>query len=157
MKLKKLDLIRLWNAIEACKEHKNTKFIYSTLRTKKLIEDEVEVLTAISAPSKKYKEFQMQRVESCKKFCEKENGTPVIKGGEYFFTEAGRKLFEAELVILKERFKDWIEERDEQMRSYDLTTKEEIDVEVHQVALCHVPEDLDASILSGLMPLIMEE
>lgn len=157
MKLKKLELIRLWNAIEACKEHKNTKFIYSTLRTKKLIADEVEMLTALSAPSKKYNEFQTQRIEACKKFCEQEDGAPVIKNGEYFFTDAGRKLFEAELTKLKKRFKDWIEERDEQMRTYDITIKEEVDVDVHQVDLCHVPENLDASVLSGLMPLIMEE
>lgn len=157
MKLKKLEVIRLWNAIEACKEHKNTKFIYATLRTQKKLEVEVEVLTALSTPSKKYNEFQQARLELCKKHCEKKGIAPIIENGEFQFSDASRKMFDVEIIALRERYKDWIDERDEQMREYDQALKEEIDIDIHQVPLMYIPEKLDASILSGLMPMIMEE
>lgn len=158
MKLTKHDVIKLWNAIEACKEHKNTKFIYSTLRTKKLLADDVEVLTALASPSKKFKEYQKERVELCVKHSTKTaGGAPEIENGEYVFSTSGRVVFSADLDKLKERFADWIEERGEQMDAYDTALKEEVDIDVHQVALMYVPEDLDASVLSGLLPLILEE
>lgn len=157
MKLTKLDVIRLWNAIEACKEHKNTKFIYAILKTKKLIKDEVEMLTALSSPSRKFQEYQKHRVELCTKYCEKENARPLIENGEYVFSEENRGKFEEELIKIKAKYKDWIDERDEQMANYNQMLKDEVDVEIHQVGLMYVPEDLNATVLEGLLPLIMEE
>ncbi len=157
MKLTKLEVIRLWNAIESCKEHKNTKFIYATLRTKKVLETEVEVLTALSTPSKKFKEYQQERIALCNKHAKVKDGKPVTENGEFVFSVSGQKMFKASLSKLKKRFSDWIDERDAQMEDYNKILKEGIELDIHQVNLMYVPEDLNASILSGLLPLIMEE
>ncbi len=81
----------------------------------------------------------------------------MTENGEFVFSVSGKRLFQASLAKLKKRFADWIDERDVQMEDYSKILKEDIDIDIHQVDLMYVPEDLDASVLGGLLPLIMEE
>lgn len=156
MKLKNSEIIALWNSLDACKEHRNTKFVYAAVKTRKSIKDQMDMLIELGRPSKAYVEYQKKRSCLCIQFAEKENGKPIVRNGEYVFLDLNKSLLDPLIAELKEDSIDCIYEREEQVTSFSATLDIEDEVIIHKVFLKDCPENLTQDEMTGLMPMIKE-
>jgi antirestriction protein len=134
---------------------KGVKFAYILSKNKAVIEPELNAVREASKVADNFNEFEKERIELNEKYAVKDkDGKPVIKEENYQISD--KVAFDKELNKLKEKHKEAIEERENQVKEVDELQKEEIELELREIPLDIVPQDITVSQMDSLSLLIKE-
>jgi len=161
MKAKKGDLLNLWYILEGLKHQKqNVKFSYFVAKNKIAIKSEVDALNEASEASEAFKAYDTKRADLAAEMADRIPGTdePLTNNGQYVIKE-NKEKFDTQLKDLKEEFKKVIEEREKQVEAFKDLLDEEVEFKGHAIKLENLPQDVEPSILEGLLAaeLILED
>jgi hypothetical protein len=147
-KVKRIDLLNLWHALESVKGKKvNIKFSYFVAKNRLSLKNEREAINEAQEPSEVFKTYDQDRGTLAEKFADKDpNGKPIIQNNQYVITEKWND-FEKELEKLKKKYKKVIDERNEQLEKLKEFLNEEVEFEGHQIKLDNLPSDLEPNIV----------
>ena len=155
--MKKSELFDVLQGLKSVKNLKGVKFAYAVAKNKKKVESEIEDLKEAVKPSDKYLEYDKKRMETCEKYCSKDDkGKAVIKGNVYDGL-AGNRKFEKEMERLRKDYKKELESRKKQIEEYNKMLTEEIEMDFHKLTLKEVPEDISSEQLEKILPIIEEK
>jgi hypothetical protein len=159
MKVKRVDILNLWHALENLKGKKgNIHFSYFIAKNRLKIKDEIDSINEAQDSSDEFKEYDKKRSALAESFAEKGNdGKPVIKNNQYVIQD--REKFEKELDKVKSKYKKVISEREEQLQKLRGFLDEDIDFVGHKIELGYLPPDIEPLFLEVMMvvDLIVEE
>lgn len=151
------ELLELWHGLPALANLKGFKLGYAVARTKAKLKVEVEALEEALKPDAAFQKYEEKRMELCHQYVQKDGqGNPVVSGNEFVFGE-NREAFDVDIAPLQEEFAGAIEDRKRQIEDYQVSMKEIITVEVHQIAEADVPADATVSQVEVLYRLIKAE
>ena len=157
MKIKKSEVVALWNTIEQLGfTDAHIKFTYALAKNKKLIKNEVEAIKESIDPSEKFKEFENRRLDICKDMAKKDkDGKPIIINNTEFDIKNTDK-FNSKIEDLKKEYQDDIDKETEKNKQAMEMLEEEIDIDLTQVELDYFPERITTSQMEFLMFLVKE-
>jgi hypothetical protein len=151
------ELLELWHGLPLLADLRGFKLGYAVARTKAKLRPEVEALEEAMKPGKDYQAYEEKRLKLCRKYVQKDSqGNPVIQGDQFVFGE-NREAFDAEMEPLGLEYTGAIAGRLKQFEDYNASMKEEVAVEIHQVAAADVPEDATVGQVAVLHHLIKAE
>lgn len=145
--MKKKDLFQYFAALNAVSSLKWVKFAIAVAKNKKLIQNEAEPIEKWGEALEWFKEYESKRVKLCENFADKdENWKPVTvwPANNSSYKIKDQLKFEAALNILREEYKDAIQERDTQIKDYIKVLEEEIPIEFSKVKEADLPSDITA-------------
>jgi len=160
MKVTKRELIKIWNTLEGLTgTDYGRKFSYGIVRNKKILRDEVESLKEAQTPSKKYQEYEAERITICAELADKdENGSPLQKNNQFVFTnEENIKELNKRMKPLLEKNKDVLEDFHKKELEFEDILAEEVELDVYLMDLDVFPEEIDPGILEVLYVFVKEE
>lgn len=146
------ELQPLLQAINACGNLSGVKIAYSLNKNKKLITAELETLQEAIKPNEKFLEYDKKRIETCKKYADRENGEPKMKDNNFIITD--RKEFDKEIEKLNKDNKEILDEREKQGKEFNELLKKESTFAPYMVDYKELPESISVSQLSGIDILI---
>ena len=155
MKVKRTELTKLLQGINSI-NLTGVKFNYALLKNKKKISEELEILKTVIKPNEELEKFENERVEVCKKYCEKDKeGKEVIKQGKFAGLE-NNKDFETAIDKLKETYKETLDKKTAQIKEYEKLLIEEVEIDIHQVVLNDVPKEITTKQLESIIEIVKE-
>lgn len=135
----------------------NVKFAYNLAKNRKYLTEECELMRGSAKPSEELGKYEDDRIETCKKFCDKnDNGEPKTVNGSFIGLE-NNKEFEAALKLVQEKHKKALAEHEEKIKAFNKMLEEEMEIELWAIKLSDVPDNITAEQLQPLMPIIDEE
>lgn len=139
MKVKRTELVKLKDGIVACGNLTGEKFVYATIKNKRLIEQELKDCKDMLKDKKEYTEFNNKRGELCEKYCTKDkNNKPIIVNGKYTGLEVN-SLFTKELKTLQKKYKEAIDTKQNQIIDYNKAMVGEAEIKLHMVKKSEAP------------------
>ncbi len=154
--MKNNKIIELHNALSRIKNLKGVKVNYAIARTISQTTPLVESLQETINPSEAYQTFDKLRVEIAVKHSKKdEKGNPISINQQYQIED--QEAFDKELNALKEEHPGVLEDRENQIKDFNLFLEEECATNpIHTCTLIDLPEDITTDQMNALMPLIVE-
>jgi len=147
--MKKKDLQKLKEGIEAVATLKNAKFSYVLFKNKKLIENEIEVLKEIDKPIEAFQKFEYDRVVLCEKYCErKEDGQPLLIDNTYKIKDV--ENFNKDIVELRNANLESIEAEQKRLEDFNKLLEEDLNIEFLKIKSDDLPNDISLEQLSGI-------
>ena len=141
--MKKKDVIGLYQGLNNVGLLKGARFTYAVARNLAELKVEIEALQKSVEPSKQYLEYDEKRVELAKKYAKKnEAGEAVLENRDYVLED--KEGFNAAIVILQEEYKQALEEREQQVKEYEKTLDDDIDVKLYMLSPDSLPDDITA-------------
>jgi len=160
MKVKKGDLLNLWYIFEGMKHQKQSvKFSYFVAKNKIKLKGEVDALNEAQTASETFKAYDQSRANLAAEMADRIPGTtdPLINDGQYVINER-KEEFDKQLDELKEKFKDAIEEREQQLESIKELLDEEKEFDGHKIHMDEIPDSIEPGVMEAFIvaDLIME-
>jgi len=157
MKIKRTEIIQMFNGLQKLGNLEGVKFSYAIVKTAKILSDEIYALKESIKSSDAFNEYERKRLELCNKYCSKdEAGKPLMKDG-YFVGLDKNTDFIKEIETLKEKFKETLEARKKQEQEYAKMLDEEVDVDIYQISLEDVPKNITVEQMAIIEKLIKEQ
>lgn len=155
----KKQIIELYQSLYKLGNLKGVKFCYAVSKNISMIESEIKTLEKVLEPSEDYQKFDKERIELAKKYSKKqENGEPVveIKNGLQQFVLENKEEFEKEIEALREKHKEAIDKKEEQIKEYNKLLEEETPMVFHKVLIADVPADITSEQFNSIKEVIAE-
>jgi hypothetical protein len=136
---------------------KGAKFNYALVRTKDILKRELALLEESFKEKEKFIEYESKRIAIAKDLCEKdEKGQPVIDQNRFKLSEENDVKFKEKLEELQTEYTDALEERTQQMESFNKMLEENISFEIHRIGINDIPEEITQEQMEILYPMIMD-
>lgn len=147
--MKNKDLYSYIQALIDVGDLKGVKFAYSVIKNKKKIEEEIILLEEVIKPNVLFEEYEKKRVSLCEVYSEKdENGKPVIIMDKYKLTDLNK--FNDELNILKNEYKEVVDERTRQINEYNKLLDEDIIIDFIKIDFNELPDNITPKQLENI-------
>ena len=160
MKIKKQDLIELWQTFETLSNGEHPlKFSYFISKNKNIIKNEIEILTELSKPKQEFIEYDNKRATLAYELSDKNSaGKPIIENNSYVVTN-NKEEFDSQLQILKEEYKTAIEEQIKAQKEFQAILQEDYDFDGYGIKISDLPNMITPKILDTFLKvgLILEE
>jgi len=152
MKIKKRDLLRLYNAISLLEGRPfSVKFSYFIAKNKVAMRDEISALDVAKKVTDGFKSFDNERAKLAQKFADKnEDGSAKIQHNSFVIT-TNADLFQEELSILREEHADIITDREKQIEEFENLLDEDVDFKGLKLDFKDIPESIEPSMLEPLI------
>ena len=119
-----------------------------TERTREIDEERIKLAEQYSEKNKEGKVIYLTAKKD-------KDGKEVVKNNAYVLEDENK--FEKEFTKLKGKHKEAISKRDKQIEEYNKLLEEEIEIELHKIAMDDVPEDIATGQLQGIFEIIDEK
>jgi len=160
MEMKKRDLLRLHNAITLIADRQHSvKFSYLIAKNKVAMKDEIEALEEVSKASEEFKEYEDKRIKLAQQYADKnEDGSAKIQDNNFVLT-TNAAIFQKEFDKLKEQHKDLVNERDKQVKEFEVLLEGTVNFEGTKINFEDIPPSIDPATMECfiLADLIIEE
>lgn len=159
--MKNKNVLSIYQGLQSCANLTGVKFAYAIAKNIYKIKTEIEIMNETLKASENYRIYDKKRSELAEKNAEKnKDGTPKSTinktNGQEEFVIGDKKAFEKELEALKEEYKEEIEKREEQIKSYQDFLEEESPLELHRINSEELPKEITAGQLSSIMEIVDE-
>ena len=146
--MKRRDLLTLWDVLTNLeRDSYPVKFSFFIVNVKLIVKKEIEALNRLRTPDLNYINYDKERVNLARKYCDKdENDQPIINNNNYQITK-NLKDFNNAISILTEKYKTVIEVFDSQIRKYSQALNEEYKFDYGPFPLSVFPEVIEPNIL----------
>lgn len=151
--MKRRDLLNLWEVFSKLEKLKHDlRFNYFVAKNIVSIKNEVESITKMFTPSSRYIDYERERVKTAEKYADKNSSNqPSILNNSYVITEQLQK-FEMEMKKIKLKYKQCIEERENQRIEYEKFLDEKAEnPQLYKIKSSHLPPNVDTKILEVLI------
>jgi len=148
--MKKTEVVNLFNLFDLIKaKESNIKFSYAVVKNKKIIQTEIESIEEIQKEKEKILEgYLTERDELIKKFGKtNEKGLPEIKAED----KQAMANFTSEDIILREKYKNELEEYTLKQKEFDEILEEEVEFNFHKMKIDIMPDFITPQMLEFLM------
>lgn len=136
-----------------------TKFAYSILKNRKLVDAYLNKLKEKIAPSAAYNAYDKERMELAQSMAKKdEKGNPMVvrsNGGSEYDIE-DKKSFEKSIKELQKKHKTAISARKKQVDAFNKLFDAPSTIKLHLIDPSEIPSDMTANQLDGISALINE-
>jgi hypothetical protein len=161
--MKKRNLERLETGLNSVLKLKGVRFAYAVVKNLQLIQTEIKAFTAAIEPDDAYAEYDKKRIELCKKYADKDKNEkpvtlPIRKGSNivrFIIKKAENKeLFNAEMEVLNEEYKDAIEKRNGSVKEFEKILDGDCDVKLEMIDLKDIPADITGEQLVNINEMV---
>jgi hypothetical protein len=153
--MKNNELYQLADGLGKMGDLTGVKFAYAIVKNKRIVEDEIKLLSESLKASDKFTEFDKKRVEIVKEHADKdEKGEAKIEGNQYVVSDT--KAMEAAIDPLKEEYKDTIEAREAQIKEFNEMLEKEINIELYKIKQDDLPKDISVAQLESIRWIVEE-
>jgi hypothetical protein len=153
--MKNNELYQLADGLGKMGDLTGVKFAYAIVKNKRIVEDEIKLLSESLKASDKFTEFDKKRVEIVKEHADKdEKGEAKIEGNQYVVSDT--KAMEAAIDPLKEEYKDAIEAREAQIKEFSEMLEKEINIELYKIKQDDLPKDISVAQLESIRWIVEE-
>ena len=155
--MKKKDLFRFRDGLNAVGDYKGIKFAYAVAKTLRLVDSEIADLQKSNTWSDEYKEFEKQRQELVMKHAKKDDkGNPITfqSGGTVKAHIDDVDACNAAVDELKEKHAEAVKEQEDKDKEFEKFLEEPAEVKVHTVPEDIVPKDISAKHLHGIFEIV---
>ena len=153
--MKKGDLFALNAGLAACGGLKGVKFAYAIAKNTSIVKKEVDIIQEAIKPSKEFQTYEEKRIQLAMDHAKKDpKGQPIIADNRYVIED--QAVFDEAIKNLREENKDVIDGQKKSNEEYEEMLKEEIEIELYKIGQDLLPEDITASQVTGIMPIINE-
>lgn len=144
MKVKRKDLLAVWSVLESIKSSKtNIRTTYTIAKNRNLILPEIEAIQEATKLDGVLADYEQQRIELCKQFCQKDDyGQPIIESGNFIFDAEGRKNFEEKFAELNAKSPEALEKAKEQEIQIAKLMNDDVDIDLTPFQLSNIPNDI---------------
>ena len=157
MKIKLSKLAGLLQGFNLVNNLSGFKFAYGIAKNRKIVEEELKILSEVITPSKEFTEYDKQRVELCKKYATKDaKGKPVIVNGAFSGLKQNSK-FDKEIEELRTKFKVALDKRRKEEEDYNKMLEDEIDVNFHMIEAKSIPDNITVGQMQSIMPVVKDK
>ena len=143
VKMKKSEVITRYDRLISLKREFDLYTAYVISKNKQVLKDEFEPIREAIKASPEYAEYDHARVALAKKFSRKDaSGKSVViksENGESYEIE-DVPAFEAELDLLKEKYKESIKKHEEKNSKRETFLKEEVELDLSMLKLSKLTE-----------------
>ena len=156
-KLKKKNLLDLFENLQKLSNLKGVKFSYAIARNVVIVRREVEAIEESLKPFDEFVEYEKERIELAKKHSEKdEKGNPktATENKRQIFVMKDKSKFDKEFEKFKAKHKVTLDKRQKQIDEYNEFLETETDIEFFKIKLNDVPEDISVEQMQGIQLLI---
>ena len=149
--MKRRIAVSLWNALSKMEGMKyDVRFSYILAKNKIALKPEIEILNELKKSSPDYLEFENKRVELAQKYCDRDSsGTLKIINNQFVIKE--KQLFEEEIIKLKTEYMKPIENREKQLKEYEVFLNEDIYFTPAKVKFSYLPSQIESSLMEILI------
>lgn len=149
------DLFGLRAGLQAVGNLRGAKFVYAAAKNSRMIDNEIKALQKASQPDAAFMEFDKQRHKLCQEYAlTGGDGKAKVNGGNYAIDPARQEEFDDKLADLREEHGTAIAAREKQQEEFEALLDEECELELHKVAQEHLPEDITAAQLTGILDMV---
>lgn len=149
------EFINLYQMLGYLGELKGARFTYTIAKNKEVLKKLVEEIQKKAEASENYKEYDRKRVLLNEKQSKKDkDGNPEIKDKKYVIKD--KAVFDKEIEKLNKKYKDAIEEREEQRKAVEEMANQEVTLELRTIPLSIVPDTITIDQMEVLSILIKE-
>lgn len=155
MKIKKQELIELYDGLSNLKGLKGVKINYAIQRTLNSLKGEVEAIQKSGEPPEGFIGFEKERLDLAKEHAEKKNGEPVVEGNRYVI--GNEKKFAKDFESLKKKYKKEIIEAEDKQKEYLESLNDKVEAEVHEINKDDLPDDITTEQMKAIYLLIKND
>ena len=157
MKLKRVEVLQLFDGLNTLQNLKGAKFAYMCAKNKEILRGEVTATRAAYMPSDKMKEYEGKRIALCEKYADKDdNEKAVIINGSYSLV-MNKAVFDKELKKLTKDYKETIDENDGKIAEYKKFLEEEIEPDLVSIDLEDVPKEITGRQMDVIIKLVIDK
>lgn len=162
MKITREKLLQVWGVLSQLSQEKTTaKGAYGIAKNKKLLEAEIksmeEARENLKYPKEKLEEFDTKRIALCKELADKEeDGSPKLDKNMFVFSPDNKAIFEEKFSVIREEYKDVLEERNKVDTEYRTFLSEETELTVHEIKIADMPDGVSAAQIEVLGDIIVD-
>lgn len=149
------EFINLYQMLSYLGELTGARFTYTISKNKEVLKKVVEEIQKKAEMHENYKEYEKERVELNEKHTKRDkDGNPEIKDKKYVIKD--KAVFDKEIEKLNKKYKDAIEEREEQRKAVEEMANNEVTLELRTIPLSIVPDTITIDQMEVLSILIKE-
>jgi hypothetical protein len=152
--MKNNELYQLAQGLNAVKDLKGVQFAYAVLKNKKIVKDELDILSEAIKASPEFEEFDKKRVDIVKKFAEKDESGEAKVINQFVVTD--NSALDAAITPLKEEYKKVIEKREKQIEEFNTLLESESTVVAFKIDQASIPNDISVEQLENIRWIVEE-
>lgn len=150
------EFINLYQMLGYLGELTGARFTYTISKNKEILKNVVEEIQKTAEMHDNYREYEKERVELNEKYTKRDkDGNPEVKDKNYVIKDKAK--FEEEVEKLKKKYKDAIEEREEQRKAVEEMANQEVTLKLKTIPLSIVPDTITIDQMEVLSILIKEK
>lgn len=153
--MKRGELFELYDKLQGLRSYSdNKKFSYALIKNIKLIEEEIKIQNDLIKPSKRFQDFEQERINICQSHAVRdENNKPILNGNEYQIKDM--EIFNSALIPIKEKYNDILIERQAQIEKYNIMLDENINIDLVKVGVDDLPDGITPNELEDIYPILL--
>lgn len=138
------ELIELRKKLDDVSNYNGIDFAYAVFKNKQIIDQKLMEINFVRHISPKVIEYEKNRVLICEEFSKKDdNGNPLKKDNLFIIDD--KEAFKIKMDELFDKYKSYIEERQNQINLFDKKMNEEIDLPFLKIKKEQIPTELKTS------------
>jgi len=157
--MKNREIFGLREALNDVDYIKGKVFAFAVFKNKAILDSEIEAINAIKKdPGEDYIEYEKERTALCELHSEKdENGNVVLDynpNGTQSFKIIDNDAFTKEYEVLAKKHEKMLKEIAENKKEFEEFLEKESEVELKKISIDDLPDDISASFLEKIAPMI---
>jgi len=159
IKITNQEVVDLNNGLHAVGHLSGVKFAYAVSRNISKLKSEVTALQKGFSLKPDFEAYENERQPLAEKYAVKVDGKPQqkVEGGVSKFVIKDQRAFDSKFKTLKKKHKKAIDNREKQLKEFQLLLEEKVEIELYQVMLKDVPEGISAKQMSSILPIVVED
>ena len=154
--MKNRELFNLYQGLKSVGNLTGVTFGYAVNKNLRIVGAELEILKESNKPSEKFAEFLRKQEDIVRKYAKKgEDGNFIITNGSYDIKGSEKEVTE-EVAPLREEYKETLEARETQEKSYQELLEKESDVKLYMVKKEDLPKDITGDQMASIFDIIEE-
>jgi len=128
-------------ALDNVSHYQGIEFAYAVFKNKQIIDNKLLEVEFIKNVTPEVVEYEEQRVKICEDFAKKDdNGKPIVEKELYVITD--QETFRSKMVELFEKYKPFIEERQQQIELFNQKMNVPANVEFVKIKKEQIPPEI---------------
>jgi hypothetical protein len=147
--MKRRDLYNYFQSLNNVGDLKGVKFAYTVIKNKKVIEEEIKLLEEVVKANPEFEKYEQERIQLCEVHSEQDgDGKALIIDNKYKIIDQIK--FDKELLLLKDKYQESINERFSQIDDYNKMLDEDVEMTIQKLNFDDLPVNITTDQLESL-------
>ena len=156
MKLKRSQVIEIFDALGSFKETYNKYFVYHLTKTMNALSPERNALIEMARPSDNFLEYERRRTRMVDVFAERDkDGNMIMQNGMVKIREDKLEECKNGMDELNEEYSETLKLRQEEVQHIERILDEEVEISIELIPFHTIPEQINKETLEKIMPVVV--